>query len=51
MPQECGLSLRRNPRAPHASLWLIATVGSIDPLWEPYLPNGDHHGDHTAVVA
>jgi len=41
LPQECGLSLRRHPRAPHASLWLIATVGSIDPLWEPYLPNGD----------
>ncbi len=50
LPQECGLSLRRRPRAPHASLWLIATVGSIDPLWEPYLPNGDkpsdHNGDH-----
>jgi 5-methylcytosine-specific restriction endonuclease McrA len=46
LPQECGLSLRRSPRAPHASLWLIATVGSIDPLWEPYLPNGEH-----AVVA
>src|SRR5437879_7816113 len=41
LPQECGLSLRRHPRAPHASLWLIATVGSIDPLWEPYLPNGN----------
>ena len=33
--------LRRHPRAPHASLWLIATAGSIDPAWEPYLPNGD----------
>ena len=41
LPQECGLSLRRHPRAPHASLWLTATVGSIDPLWEPYLPNGN----------
>src|SRR2546421_322104 len=41
LSQECGLSLRRHPPAPHASLWLIATVGSIDPLWEPYLPDGD----------
>jgi 5-methylcytosine-specific restriction endonuclease McrA len=49
LPQECGLSLRRHPRAPHASLWLTATVGSIDPLWEPYLPNGNGNGDRVAV--
>ena len=51
LPQECGLSLRRHPRAPHASLWLTATVGSIDPLWEPYLPNGNGNGDRDRVVA
>jgi 5-methylcytosine-specific restriction endonuclease McrA len=35
---ESGLRLRRNPIAPHASLWLIATAGSLDPAWEPFLP-------------
>ena len=27
--------------APHAALWLVATAGSIDPSWEPYLPEDD----------
>lgn len=35
---ETTLALRRQPVAPHAALWLIATAGSIDPSWEPYLP-------------
>jgi 5-methylcytosine-specific restriction endonuclease McrA len=35
---EAGLRLRRNPVAPHASLWLVATAGSLDPAWEPFLP-------------
>jgi 5-methylcytosine-specific restriction endonuclease McrA len=35
---EVGLRLRRAPRAPHASLWLVATAGALDPAWEPYLP-------------
>jgi 5-methylcytosine-specific restriction endonuclease McrA len=35
---DCGLSLRRRPYAPHASLWVVATAGSIDPAWAPYLP-------------
>ena len=26
------------PREPHANLWVVATAGSIDPAWEPYLP-------------
>ncbi|MFM8304204.1 MAG: HNH endonuclease [Actinomycetota bacterium] len=39
LPAEAGFRLRRPPRAPHASLWLVATVGSPDPAWEPYLPN------------
>lgn len=38
LPTECGLQLHRHPQAPHASLWLVAQAGSIDPLWEPYLP-------------
>ena len=36
---ESGLRLRRPPRAPHSSLWLVATVGSLDPAWEPFLPD------------
>ena len=28
----------RQPREPHAHLWLAATAGSIDPAWEPFLP-------------
>jgi 5-methylcytosine-specific restriction endonuclease McrA len=35
---EAGLRLRRNPVAPHTSLWLVATAGSLDPAWEPFLP-------------
>jgi len=37
---ETELSLRRIPIAPHATLWVVATAGSIDPSWEPYLPSG-----------
>ena len=35
---ETDLRLRRRPVAPHATLWVVATVGSIDPAWVPYLP-------------
>ena len=38
LPAEAGFHLRRAPRAPHSSLWLVATAGSLDPAWEPYLP-------------
>jgi 5-methylcytosine-specific restriction endonuclease McrA len=38
MLTETGLSLRRQPREPHANLWVIATAGTLDPAWEPYLP-------------
>ncbi len=41
LPAECGLKLHRRPQAPHASLWLVAQAGSIDPLWAPYLPDAD----------
>ena len=37
---ETGFALRRPPRAPHASLWLVATVGAPDPAWTPFLPAG-----------
>ena len=39
LPAEAGLRLYRSPRAPHSSLWLVATAGSLDPAWEPYLPD------------
>lgn len=35
---ETELTLRRQPDAPHAHLWVVATAGSIDPTWEPWLP-------------
>jgi 5-methylcytosine-specific restriction endonuclease McrA len=38
---ETDLTLGRRPVAPHATLWLIATAGSIDPAWVPYLPATD----------
>lgn len=38
LPSEVGLRLHRAPRAPHSSLWLVATTGSLDPAWQPYLP-------------
>ena len=37
LPAECGMVLRRVPRAPHATTSLIASAGPIDPLWHPYL--------------
>ncbi len=38
MLAESGLRLRRQPREPHANLWVVATAGTLDPAWEPYLP-------------
>jgi 5-methylcytosine-specific restriction endonuclease McrA len=38
---ESGLKLRRRPVAPHASLWVVATAGALDPAWTPYLPGLD----------
>jgi 5-methylcytosine-specific restriction endonuclease McrA len=35
---EVDLRLARLPREPQANLWVVATAGSIDPLWEPFLP-------------
>jgi 5-methylcytosine-specific restriction endonuclease McrA len=38
---ETDLTLRRRPVAPHATLWVVATVGAIDPAWAPYLPQAE----------
>ena len=38
LPAEAGLTLRHPPREPHADLWVVATAGTIDPAWEPFLP-------------
>ena len=38
LPAEAGFHLQRPPREPHANLWVVATAGSIDPEWEPFLP-------------
>ncbi len=35
---EIDLRLARPPREPHVNLWVLATAGSIDPAWEPFLP-------------
>ena len=35
---EVDLRLTRLPREPQANLWIMASAGSIDPAWEPFLP-------------
>ena len=34
---ECDLQLRRAPTLPAASLWVVASVGQLDPTWHTYL--------------
>lgn len=36
-PQAVGLKLRRQPRPPHQSVWIIVAVDSVDPDWQQYL--------------
>jgi len=36
-PAEVGLKLRRLPRAPRGSHFLVVSAGKPDPTWEPYL--------------
>lgn len=36
-PDEAGMSLTRRPYAPRAAFWLVVAVGSVDPLWQPYI--------------
>ena len=37
---DAGLVLRRRPAAPKELTWVIVAVGSVHPLWEPYLQAG-----------
>lgn len=37
LPEEAGLRLRRLPRVPKDSLFLIVSVGQLHPTWTPYL--------------
>lgn len=36
-PADVGLALRRHPRPPHDSVWIVVAVDRVDPQWEPYL--------------
>jgi len=38
---EAGLKLRHEPQAPHAALWVVASAGTLDPAWTPYLPHAE----------
>lgn len=38
LAHEVGLRLRRFPGPPHATLWIVAAAGRIEPDWVPYLP-------------
>ena len=38
---ECGMVLRRPPKAPHATHSLIASAGPIDPDWHQYLGSAE----------
>lgn len=35
--QETSLRLRRRPRAPKQTLWIVVAVGRVEPTWAPYL--------------
>jgi len=37
---EVGLSLRRKPSAPKELTWIVVSVGSVHPHWQPYLAAG-----------
>jgi 5-methylcytosine-specific restriction endonuclease McrA len=36
-PDEAGMALSRRPYAPRAAFWLVVAVGTVDPLWAPYI--------------
>ena len=46
---ESDLVLRRAPVMPHATVWLVAAVGHVDPSWEAYL--GPREAEEEAVSA
>jgi hypothetical protein len=37
LPHEAGFRLRREPRAPKETLWIVIAVGRIEPGWAPFL--------------
>lgn len=37
MLEHAGMKLRRLPKAPHESVWIIVAVEKVDPEWEQYL--------------
>jgi 5-methylcytosine-specific restriction endonuclease McrA len=36
-PSDVGMRLKRVPRPPHESVWIVVAVDRIDPHWEQYL--------------
>ncbi len=36
-PSDVGMRLKRAPRPPHESVWIVVAVDRIDPHWEQYL--------------
>lgn len=36
-PDEAAMTLARRPYAPRAAFWLVVAVGSVDPVWAPYI--------------
>jgi len=37
LPSEIGFVLRRPPRPPKSSMWLLAHAGTLDPAWERFM--------------
>jgi 5-methylcytosine-specific restriction endonuclease McrA len=37
LPHEIGMRLKREPRAPRETLWIVIAVGRVEPGWEPFL--------------
>ncbi len=37
LPSEAGFRLKREPKAPRETLWIVIAVGRVEPGWEPYL--------------
>ena len=40
LPAEVGMRLKKKPRAPHETVWIVVAVGRVDPKWRPYLSPG-----------
>jgi 5-methylcytosine-specific restriction endonuclease McrA len=36
-PDEAGMTPARRPYAPRAAFWLVVAVGTVDPVWRPYI--------------